>query len=111
MDVCVTMVRQRFEPLTSPLAAVYTYQLLALRAEAIEKRLQGDAPDLNDPIERVKDHCDRVGALSVRFKVRNGVDLTPAADSPCRARYPASFVPKKIDPEKRATYLQGPIVS
>lgn len=45
-------------------------QLLAKRADAIERRLSGAAPDLSDPVERVKEHWLRSQATSVKFKVR-----------------------------------------
>lgn len=40
------------------------------RVIAIERRLKGEEPDLNDPIERVKEDCIRLGAGSVRYRVR-----------------------------------------
>ncbi|CAN0043164.1 unnamed protein product [Ectocarpus sp. 6 AP-2014] len=55
-----------------------TLQLIARRAVAIERRLRGEPPDLTDPIERVKEHCHRVGATSVRYKwVPHGYYDTP----------------------------------
>lgn len=45
------------------------YQVMAARAVAIERRLRGEPADLTDPIERVKAHCHRIGAASVRYKV------------------------------------------
>lgn len=44
-------------------------QVVAARAAAIERRLRGEPADLTDPIERVKEHCRRVGAASARYKV------------------------------------------
>ncbi|CAM9716933.1 unnamed protein product [Scytosiphon promiscuus] len=49
-------------------ASKETLELIARRAVAIERRLRGDPPDLTDPVERVKEHCLRVGATSVRYK-------------------------------------------
>ncbi|CAM9262177.1 unnamed protein product, partial [Ascophyllum nodosum] len=43
-------------------------QILSQRAEAVERRLRGEEPDLSDPIERVKEHCIRLRAASVRYK-------------------------------------------
>lgn len=56
-------------PITVEALPVCHVQLISKRADAVERRLKGEAPDLNDPIERVKEHTSRVGACSVRYQV------------------------------------------
>lgn len=62
-------------------------QLVAGRAAAIERRLRGKPADLTDPIERVKEHCRRVGAASVRYKVFAALCRRPCLSSSSEAGF------------------------